>query len=140
MRIERAVTVAADPGRVYEVVADIARRPEWLQELRRVDAPEGPIEVGTRFTGVSSLLFHQFVGESEVVRVEPDRVLAERIVVGTRLTSEWELTPTANGTTVRHCLVIELPGGPLSALERWVLRRRMASMQKASLAALAKLL
>lgn len=136
LRVERTAVVGAAPGAVYDVLADIARRPEWLHELRRVEAPHGPVEVGTRFTGTSSLFLHEFVGESEVMRVEPGRALAERIVLGVRLASEWELTATEGGTLVRHCLVVELPGGPLSRLERWVLRRRLAAMQKSSLTAL----
>jgi uncharacterized membrane protein len=139
MRVERSVVVGAAPEAVYDLLADIVRRPEWLYELRRVDPPDEPLQVGTRFTGVSSLLLHEFVGESEVVLAEPGRALAEHIVLGVRFTSEWDLSATDGGTHVRHCLVVELPGGPLSRLEGWVLRRRLDVMQRASFAALARL-
>lgn len=136
-RIECSAPVAAPPDEVYAVIADIARRPEWLSELRRVEPPAGPVEVGTRFTAQPEVMFHRLAGHSEVVRVEPGRALAEEIHVGTRFLSEWELVPAAGGTVVRHCMTIEFPGGPLSRLERWVLRRRVASLQRKSLEALA---
>lgn len=136
MRIERSVTVAADPGRVYEVVADLQRRPEWLAELRRVHGPDRRLEAGDRFVGESSLLFHDFVGTSEVVTAEPGRALGELVYLGARFTSEWRFEPGPGGTVVHHTVAIDFPGGPFGRLERWVLRRRLAIMQKASLAAL----
>lgn len=136
-RIECSAAVAAPPDEVYAVIADIARRPQWLSELRKVDAPDGPVEVGTRFTAQPSMMLHHMVGVSEVVRAEPGHALAEEIHVGTRFLSEWELVPSANGTVVRHRMTFEFPGGPLSRLERWVMRRRVAAMQKKSLEALA---
>ena len=137
-RIEVSVVVAAEAAAVYDVIADIARRPEWLTELRQVEAPEGPVEVGTRFTAQPSVLLHHLVGHSEVVRAERGRALAEEIHVGARFLSEWELSPAADGrsTVVRHCMTIDFPGGPLNRLERWVLRRRVAAMQKTSMRAL----
>ncbi|HVF75676.1 MAG TPA: SRPBCC family protein [Acidimicrobiales bacterium] len=140
-RIEQSAAVAASPEEVYAVIADIARRPEWLTELRKVEPPPGPVEVGTRFSAQPSMLLHHLVGHSEVVRAEPGHALAEEIHVGARFLSEWELVPAADGgTVVRHCMTVDFPGGPLSRLERWVMRRRVAAMQKKSLAALRVLL
>lgn len=140
LRIERSVTVAAGPDEVYEVLADIGRRPQWLAELRRVDAPAEPVQAGTRFEGQSSLLFHDFVGTSEVLRAEAGRALAEQVYLGARFVSEWQLDATADGTRLRHTVAIDFPDGPLGRLERWVLRRRMARMQQKSLEALTDLL
>ena len=139
-RIEQSAAVTATPAEVYAVIADIARRPEWLTELRQVEAPDGPVEVGTRFTAQPTVLMHHLRGVSEVVRAESGHALAEEIHVGVRFLSEWELSPSPDGgTTVRHCMTVDFPGGPLSRLERWVLRRRVAAMQKASLANLTRL-
>lgn len=137
-RIECSASVAASPDEVYAVIADIARRPEWLTELRKVEPPDGPVGVGTRFTAQPSMMLHHMAGVSEVVRAEPGHALAEEIHVGARFLSEWELLRAeGGGTVVRHCMTFDFPGGPLSRLERWVMRRRVAAMQKQSLAALA---
>ena len=131
--------VGADPGAVYAVLADLSSRPTWLAELRRVDAPPGPAEVGTRFTGESSLLFHDFAGASEVVTAEPGRELAEEVLLGARMVSRWTLEHDGPSTTrVTHVIEIDFPTGPLGRLERWVLRRRLAQLQRRSLAALAE--
>ncbi len=140
-RVAQSAEVAAPPEEVYAVLADIGRRPEWLTELRQVEAPAGPVEVGTRFTAQPSMLLHHLVGHSEIVRAEPGEAMAEEIHVGARFLSEWELVPSAGGRTlVRHTMTVDFPGGPFSRLERWVLRRRVAVMQKKSLDALAALL
>jgi hypothetical protein len=129
--------VGADPGAVYAVLADLSSRPAWLAELRRVDAPPGPAAVGTRFTGESSLLFHDFAGVSEVVTAEPGRELAEEVLLGARMVSRWTLeNDGATRTRVTHVIEIDFPTGPLGRLERWVLRRRLAQLQRRSLAGL----
>ena len=130
--------VGADPGAVYAVLADLASRPAWLAELRRVNAPPGPATVGTRFTGESSLLFHDFAGVSEVVVATPGRQLEEHVLLGARMVSRWTLDHDGPSTTrVTHVIEIDFPTGPLGRVERWVLRRRLAQLQRRSLAALA---
>jgi len=74
---------------VYAVLADLSSRPNWLAELRHVDAPPGPATAGTRFTGESSLLFHDFAGVSEVVIAEPGKALEEHVLLGARMVSRW---------------------------------------------------
>ena len=126
----------ASPEALFTFVADPSRRPEWLPELRSVDAPPGVADVGTRFTGRSSLFFHDFVGESEVLEADAPRVLSERVVIGARFTSRWTFEPTEGGTRVHHDIAIDFPAGLFGSVERRVLRWRLRRMQRASLAAL----
>lgn len=138
MRLEHEQVVAASPDAVYALVADLPRRPSWLHELRRVDSSSSPVVAGERFEGESTLLLHRFPGSSVVVRAEPGVALAERVHLGARLVSEWTFSPLEDGRTrVRHCIDVVLPGGPLRPLERWVLRRRVAALQRRGLAGLA---
>lgn len=132
--------VAAAPDAVWALVADPSSRPGWMTELRRVDAAPGEVEAGDRFVGESSILLHDFLGSSEVTVAEAGKVLAEEVVIGARFTSRWELVPSADGatTSVRHTIDVEFPAGPFSAIERWVLRRRLLRMQRASLRNLAE--
>ena len=122
------------------MLADLSSRPDWLAELRHVDAPPGPATVGTRFTGQSSLLFHDFAGVSEVVVAEPGKTLEEHVLLGARMVSRWTLERHADSdarTRVTHVIDIDFPTGPLGRIERWVLRRRLGQLQRRSLAALA---
>ena len=134
--------VPAPPGAVYALLAEPARRPQWMTELKRVEAPDAPrpVEVGDRFEGVSSILFHDFIGVSEVTVAQPPNRLDEDVVIGARFTSTWELSETAEGRTrVHHGLEVQFPGGPFSWIERLVLRRRLERMQRQSLVNLARL-
>lgn len=132
--VDHVREVAAEPDAVWALVADASRRPGWMTELRRVDAPPGPVEEGDRFVGESSILFHDFVGASEVTAANAGKLLVEEVVIGARFVSRWEVTPAGPGrTTVRHSIDVEFPAGPFSAIERWVLRRRLLRMQRASL-------
>jgi hypothetical protein len=137
VKVERSVVVPAGAKQAYDVIADVAGRPRWLSELRRVEAPPGAAFEGGRFVGQSSLLFHDFLGVSEVIRADPGRTLAEEVYLGARFTSEWTLETVDGGTCIRHVVDVDFPAGPLGRIERFVLRRRLASMQRASLQALA---
>jgi uncharacterized protein YndB with AHSA1/START domain len=130
--------VAAPPSEVWASIADPALRVAWMEELRRVDAPPGAVQKGDRFNGQSSILLHDFIGASEVTEADPGRVLEEDVVIGARFVSRWELTETAEGSSVHHTIDVQFPGGPFSPIERFVLRRRLLQMQKASLRNLAK--
>jgi hypothetical protein len=95
------------------------------------------IPEATSFVGEASLLGHDFVGRADVRRCEPGRALVEEIVLGARLVSTWVFEPVDTGTRVAHTLAIDFPGGPFGRIERWVLGRRLARLQRRSLAVLA---
>jgi hypothetical protein len=130
----------ASPEALFAVVADPARRPQWLAELQEVDVPGdgGLAAVGTRFSGRSSVLLHDFIGDSEVIEAEPGRVISEQVVIGARFTSTWSFEPAGDGSTrVVHRIEIDYPGGPFSWLEKRALAWRLRRTQRQSLAALA---
>jgi hypothetical protein len=138
--VDHVEHVEATSAEVWAVVADASKRPDWMTELRRVDAAPGTLHVGDRFVGESSILLHDFIGASTVVTAEPERLLLEEVVIGARFRSRWELTssPDGRGSEVRHTIDVDFPAGPFSGVERWILRRRLLRMQKASLRALAR--
>jgi hypothetical protein len=137
--VDHTSDVAASPAQVWALLADPSTRPAWMTELVAVEAEPGPVEVGDRFSGRSSILFHDFIGESTVTVAEPAEVLEERVVIGARFVSRWEVRGSADGgSSVRHVIDVEFPHGPFSALERWVLRRRLLRMQKTTMANLAR--
>ena len=138
LSVDHTTAVPAPPEEVWAVLADPRTRPSWMTELVEVDASPGPVAVGDRFNGRSSILFHDFIGSSEVTAAEPGRHLAEEVVIGARFVSRWEVTATDEGAEVHHTIDVEFPSGPFSPLERWVLRRRLLRMQRQSLANLAR--
>lgn len=138
LSVDHATDVAAPPEDVWAVLADPSTRPSWMTELVEVDAAPGQVAVGDRFNGRSSILFHDFIGASEVTEAEPGRHLVEEVVIGARFVSRWGVRSTEAGARVHHTIDVEFPAGPFSPLERWVLRRRLLRMQRQSLANLAR--
>ena len=100
LSVDHATDVAAPPDAVWAVLADPATRPPWMTELVEVDAAPGPVQVGDRFDGRSSILFHDFIGASEVTEAEPGRRLTEEVVIGARFTSRWDVTTSSGGPAV----------------------------------------
>ena len=137
--IDYASDVPASPEAVWSLIADPSSRPSWMTELRKVEAAPGPVTVGDRFTGQSSILLHDFIGESKITDAEPGHLLAEEVVIGARFVSRWTVAPAGGGgSNVRHTIEVEFPSGPFSPLERWVLRWRLMRMQKSTMAKLAQ--
>lgn len=137
-----SVVVASAPDVVYAVVADGSARSDWLPELASTEgAPPRPLERGDRFTGYPSLLGHRFVSTSEVTEADPAVRIAERVVIGAGLTTEWVFEPVDDGraTRVSQSMVIDYPAGVFGRLARWVLARRVDRLQREALRRLAAL-
>jgi uncharacterized protein YndB with AHSA1/START domain len=106
MRGEATIVIGAPPDRVWAMLADVTRMPEWSPEVIRCEWLDGATaaRVGARFGGWNRL---PFVGTwrsiSTIVTCLPDRELAW--VVGKDAAdpnTRWEyvLSPTATGTAV----------------------------------------
>jgi len=136
--VDYASDMPGSPDEVWSVIADASTRPSWMTELRKVDATPGPVAVGDRFRGQSSILLHDFIGESTITDASAGRLLAEEVIIGARFVSRWTVTPApSGGSNVRHTIEVEFPSGPFSRIERWALRRRLLMMQKSTMAKLA---
>ncbi len=139
LKVTRSARLDASTDAAYSFLADGRRRPDWLRELAWTDAPARELKQGDRFRGRTSLLLHSFLGESTVVRADPGHALVEEVVIGARFTSTWEVRPDGAGTSLSHAIEVDFPSGPLGLIARWILRRRLAVMQRHSLSALSNL-
>lgn len=137
--LEDSTTIAAEPDAVWELIADARRRPEWMPEVRVVSTNDRALEKGDRFEGVSQLLGHGFVGVSEVTESVEGVSLAERVVIGARVSSRWTVSAAATGgSNVTQELTIDFPSGALGRVERRLLLWRLRRLQRQSLVGLAK--
>jgi uncharacterized protein YndB with AHSA1/START domain len=98
MRVEKQVTIAAPPDKVFAYVADFAKHPEWAGHNLEVTLPEGPIAVGTTF----ETLGHQLGKQNDtitVVELEPGRRLAFETKGKAGIVRHWFEAQDSNGST-----------------------------------------
>ena len=105
MRVTIEHVLAHPADRVFAVVTDPARRPEWQENTSdvRLEA-DGPVAVGTRWTEEQRGVGHV---EAEVTALEPGRLYAERGDTSSG-TGRVNVTFTAEGDGTRVVMEVEL--------------------------------
>jgi uncharacterized protein YndB with AHSA1/START domain len=102
-------TVAAPPEKVWALLTDFGRMPEWSPELvRMVPLKPGGLRVGQWYLGVNRRKAVVWPTRSVLAVLEPGRTLAwDTRSSGARWI--WELSPDPAGTRVVHRRPV--PGG-----------------------------
>jgi uncharacterized protein YndB with AHSA1/START domain len=95
-------TVAAPPARVWAVLTDLRRMPDWSPELvRMVPLTPGGLRVGQQYLGFNRRKAAVWPTRSVVAVLEPGRTLAwDTRSSGARWI--YELSPEGAGTRVVH--------------------------------------
>ena len=77
--ISATVDIAAPPERVWELVGDVTRMPEWSPELRRLRVVgRNPVRVGSTLLGLNRRGLVAWPTSSTVTRFDPGRAVAWR--------------------------------------------------------------
>lgn len=118
--IRRHTDIAASVDRVWGLLEDVRRLPEYSSSTQEVrEAPERLTEVGQSYLQVGKLLGMKVTSRWEVKAIEPGRLLTSvgTLAAGVRYTLTQRLEPMADGRT-RLSIDIEytLPGGRLGRL------------------------
>lgn len=105
--------------RVFELVTDFKRYPEWnvnYTEIREVVGP--PLAVGTRIHAVMRLLGRTMDGWGEIVEVDPPRMLKFKGTSpeGGSNTIVYHFTRSGIGTDAEVEIEYELPSGILGQI------------------------
>ena len=96
--ITASVEISAEPDRVWSVVSDVTRMPEWSPELRRLYPIGGRRpRVGMNLLGINRRGLAVWPTTSTVTRFEPPRAVAWR-TRESGATWTYELEPTSSGT------------------------------------------
>lgn len=92
-------TLAAPPERVWALLTDLSRMPQWSPELvRMVPLKPGGLRLGQWYLGVNRRRAALWPTRSVVSRLDPGRVLAwDTTSSGARWV--WELEPDGSGGT-----------------------------------------
>lgn len=104
MTVEVSVRIAAPPGLVYSLVADLSRMHEWspeTTEVRWLDGATGPV-VGARFRGSNRNGRRAWSTTCTIVALDPPREIAWRVSAYGLRVSRWSyrVEPGDDGGTV----------------------------------------
>jgi uncharacterized protein YndB with AHSA1/START domain len=94
--LQAEIEIAAPVGRVWGLVSDLSRMPQWSPQCRMMKLL-GPLRPGTRTINFNRRNMLFWPTTSTITEVVPERKLAFRIPLNTTVWS-YELEPTATGT------------------------------------------
>jgi uncharacterized protein YndB with AHSA1/START domain len=94
---EVSVSIDAPPDRVYALVSDVARTPEWSPECVRVEW----VEAGKRFRGHNKIGSREWAMECVIDEAKPSQAFAFHTERDGDLRTRWgyRLEPTSSGGT-----------------------------------------
>jgi carbon monoxide dehydrogenase subunit G len=119
--VERSITIAAPPERLYDLVMDPGRLADWVTIHHHLeDAPNGPLQRGSKLTQCLRLAGRRFTVRWTVVENDPcKRVVWEgRGPVASHARVVYGFNPNGDGskTTFSYTNEYDLPGGPLGRM------------------------
>jgi uncharacterized protein YndB with AHSA1/START domain len=101
--VEVRRTMAADPAKVYELIADVPRMGEWSPESAGAEWLTGePGAVGSTFRGDNHRPWIKWSTDCTVTAADPGKLFAFDVEVGGRPVSAWEyeIVPRDGGCEV----------------------------------------
>jgi uncharacterized protein YndB with AHSA1/START domain len=100
---ESRVEIAAPPERVWSIVSDVTRTPDWSPVCHRVEwlPPSNGAEVGARFRGHNKLRMFRWSRECVIDEAEPARAFAFHTEIDGTTSTTWRYTlaPADGGGT-----------------------------------------
>jgi uncharacterized membrane protein len=118
--ITREVDIDAPAARVWELLEDVRRLPEFSSStLEVLDAPDRLTSPGQGYTQVGRLLGKRYTSRWTVVELEPGRLIRSEGTVGpgVRYCLTQELQDSGpQRSRLRVVMDYSLPGGPLGRL------------------------
>jgi uncharacterized protein YndB with AHSA1/START domain len=118
-RLEQDLYVDVPPARVFELLAQPERTPEWSPNVLSIllTSP-GPIGLGSTTETIVKALGVQQRAIGRCTVFDPPRRLTieSRTNTGARSRSDTVLVPEGRGTRMRALMEYTVPGGPLGSL------------------------
>lgn len=119
MTVEGQIDIAAPPEDVYAILMDPERLEDWVTiHDALLDAPDGPLEKGSKLTQRLKIAGKCFTVRWTVVENERARrvVWEGRGPMRSKASAIYQLAPDGDGTHFSYLNEYELPGGPLGRL------------------------
>jgi uncharacterized protein YndB with AHSA1/START domain len=95
--LQAQIDINAPVTKVWELVSDLNRMPQWSPQCRAMKALGGPLRQGSRTINLNRRKFLFWPTTSRITEFIPDKKLAFRVNENGTVWS-YELEPTATGT------------------------------------------
>ncbi|MEC3920389.1 SRPBCC family protein [Nocardia sp. CDC160] len=96
-KLEASIDIAAAPEKVWSVVSDLKRIPEFSPQTLRMQPLGRAVHTGTWTVNLNKASGYVYPTTSKVVRFEPNKAIAFRMTEN-RTVWSYTLEPTADGT------------------------------------------
>jgi uncharacterized protein YndB with AHSA1/START domain len=101
---EHRIEIDAPPERVWAVISDVTRTPEWSPVCHTVDwlPPSSGVEIGARFKGHNKLRMFKWSRECVIDEADAPQAFAFHTEVDGEESTRWRytVTPTPGGGSV----------------------------------------
>jgi uncharacterized protein YndB with AHSA1/START domain len=124
----QTVWIDAPPERVWAVLVDANRLPEWNADVNAVEDVTGPLDrAGASYTQVFTAGGREVRGRFEIVEADEarSREMRASLPMMARATGRDTLVPRDGGTDLTVELEFELKGGRIARLGEPMLAKRM---------------
>lgn len=141
--VEESVLISREPQEVFDYLSIPENNPLWdstVAAARQLD--DGPVTVGTRWSGTNKILGRRFDWTTEITEVHVPEVLASRSVEGKlHFTARYDLRPESGGTRLTYRIEAESGlGGMFGRFADPLVESAQGKALRANLARLAELL
>jgi uncharacterized membrane protein len=141
--VEESVVIARPPEQVFSYVSNAQNLPVWDSSILKAEQVDsGPLQVGTRWRGVSKVLGRRFKWTTELVEFAPPTMTMSRSVEGKlSFTVTNTFQPEAGGTRFTYTVDAESGlGGIFGRVADPVVEKAQRRTVRANLDTLAELL
>lgn len=98
--LEQTVRISASPARVWELVSDVCRMPEWSPQVTSTRLRSGfELGLGAEFTNRNREGDLEWTTHAEIVRFDPEQELAFKVAENWAIWS-FRLQPDGDGTVL----------------------------------------
>ena len=123
-RVAKSVTIANDPVRIIDYIAEVANHPAFLGPLKAVSNMQGnPREAGSSWDWTFIMAGVEFTGRAETVAFEPGKRYSFKTTSGIQSTFVYSAEPAGNGTKVSIDVTYEVPKTLLAKMQTAVVEK-----------------
>lgn len=107
LEVVEQVNLPAD--KIFALLTDVSRQPEWIDEVESVAAPTTPLAAGTTYEHTAKYYGRSVTIQTEVLAIEPNHLLRQQSAGAMPAITTWRLEPDGSGTRI-HLTFDGAPG------------------------------